>query len=265
MKFGFLKTLKPFVVKHQPEILIGMGIAGMIFSTVSAVKATVNAQKAMQNYKADGYINGDYKFIDGKRKDQTLTKTDVIKLTWKYYIPTAISMAISVPCIIAGNRISNTRNMALAAAYTISETALQEYQDKTRELIGPKKEQEIHEAVSKDIVDKSYGKSQILLTGDGESLFHEPISGRYFKSNWNKILKAANELNADAITDPFGQITLTQWYNIIGLEGTSMSDDMGWTIMNGVSGLIDIQVDSVLTPDNTPCGSIHYNNRPKML
>ena len=44
-----------------------------------------------------------------------------------------------------------------------------------------------------------------------------------------------------------------------------MSDDMGWTIMNGTSGLIDIQVDSVLTPDNTPCGSIHYNNRPKML
>lgn len=252
MKIGILKTIKPFVAKHEPEILAAMGISGMIFSTFWGVKATIVAVRKLDIKKQE------------LQKDK-LTAGEVFKETWKLYLPIVVSTAISVPCIVAGNRVSTRRNAALAAAYTISETALQEYQDKTREIIGPKKEQEIHEAVSKDIIEKSYDKSQILLTGDGESLFHEPISGRYFKSNWNKILKAANELNADAITDPFGQITLTQWYNVIGLDETEMSDDMGWTIMNGTSGLIDIQVDSVLTPDNTPCGSIHYNNRPKML
>lgn len=252
MKIGILKTIKPFVAKHEPEILMAMGISGMIFSIFWGVKATTVAVRKLDLKKQE-------------LQKEKLTTGEVIKETWKLYLPVAISTLVSVPCIVAGNRVSTKRNAALAAAYTISETALQEYQDKTREIIGPKKEQEIHEAVSKDIIEKSYGKSQILLTGDGESLFHEPISGRYFKSNWNKILKAANELNADAITDPFGQITLTQWYNVIGLDETEMSDDMGWTILNGTSGLIDIQVDSVLTPDNTPCGSIHYINRPKML
>lgn len=253
------------MVKYQPEILIGMGIAGMIFSTVSAVKATVNAQKAIKNYKADGYINGDYKFIDGKHKDQKLTKTDVIKLTWKYYIPTAISMAISIPCIIAGNRISNTRNMALAAAYTISETALQEYQDKTKEIVGEKNYEKIQETISKDKLESFKPDTKVTMIGDGDALFHEPLSGRYFKSNWNRIAKSANELNAMAMGTLNGIITLGDWYDILGLEATELNNELGWSIQDGKDGIIDISIDSGLTPDQQPCGVIRYNTRPKKI
>jgi len=252
MKLGILKTIKPFTTKHEPEILMAMGLSGMIFSVIWGIRATVKATKRIELKKQRLGVD-------------TLTKTQIFNETWRLYLPVVVSTSLSIPCIIAGNRVSTKRNAALAAAYTISETALQEYQDKTKEIVGQKKEQEIHEAISKDMVNKTYPNSQILLTGDGESLFHEPLSGRYFKSNWNKILKAANELNADALTNMGGEITLSDWYIKLGLDPTEMSDNMGWTIINGVSGLVDIRVDSTLTPDNIPCGSIYYNNRPKMF
>lgn len=251
MKNNIAKTIKPMLVKHEPEILMSMGLVGMVFSTVWTVKATINAVRLIDKKKQE--LNVD-----------KLTFKDTLKTVWKQYIPTVASTAISIPCIIAGNRVSSKRNAALATAYTLSETALQEYQTKTKEIVGEKKEQEIHEAISKDKVEKTYDASKILLTGDGDSLFFEPITGRYFKSNWNKILKAANELNADALGGN-DEVTLNDWFDAIGLPPTKGNDYMGWSTMRGRQGLIDIQIDSSLTPDNVPCGAIYYVNEPILL
>lgn len=247
-----MKTIKPFMAKYEPEILMSMGLAGMLFSVVWSVKATVKATHLVDAKKSD--LNTD-----------KLPFKELVKTTWKCYIPVAVGVVGSVPCIIAGNRVSGKRNAALAAAYTISETALQEYREKTKEIVGEKKEKEIIETVSKEKVEKSYGKSPVLITGDGDSLFYEPISGRYFKSNWNKILKAANELNAEAIGGE-DTIRLSDWFNRLGLENTYISDSLGWSVYNnGVTGLIDIDINSTLTPDNVPCGAIYYRREPKYL
>ena len=247
----FTNAVLPFLSKHEPEILTGLGLSGMIFSTIYTAKATIKAVDAINK-----------KEIEEGRK---LTKKEVFKTVWKYYIPSLLSTIGSSACIIGSTCISNKRSAALAAAYTISETALQEYQNKTLELVGEKKEKDIHEAVSKDVVEKTYTGTNIILTGDGDSLFYEPLSGRYFKSNWNKILKAANELNANALNDFDGTITLTQWYSELGLDKTDISDEMGWSLERGVKGLISISIDSSLTPDDMPCGAIYYVTRPIML
>ena len=252
MKIGILKTIKPLLSKYEPEILMGMGISGMIFSTVWAIKATKKATRILDNKKVE--LN-----------KEKLSAKEIFVEVWRLYLPVVVSSVISVPCIIAGNRVSNKRTAAIAAAYTLSETALQTYQDKTRELVGEKKEKDIHEAASKENVGKTYSGSNVILTGDGDSLFFEPLSGRYFKSSWNKILKAANELNAEAVSGIFGEITLTDWFSKLGLNKTEVSGTTGWTLKDGVKGLIEIQIDSSLTPDDIPCGSIYYKNRPKPL
>lgn len=253
MKTNIFKIIKPFVARHEPEILMTMGISGMIFSVVWGVKATAKAVRRIDNKKIE--LNKD-----------KLTVKEVIKETWKLYLPVAVSTVISVPCIVAGNRISNKRAMALAAAYTISETALQEYQDKTKEILGDKKYEALQESISQDNVNKSYQKSNnVTLIGNGKSLFYEPFSGRYFETSWNEISKAANELNASALGSFSGTITLGEWYDILGLEPTDMDNELGWTVSDGKDGIIDISIDSVLTPNNQPCGSIRYNTRPKKI
>jgi hypothetical protein len=244
-----LTVVKPFFKNHEPEILLSMGITGLLFSTIWGIKATVKATKIVM-----------------EQPTKPTTK-QVIKLTWKLYVPVVLSAAASVPCLIASNRVSSKRYAAVATAYTISETALQEYQEKTKEIVGEKKESQIKEAVSKDTIEKTYqdGKNNIVVTGDGDSLFYEPLSGRYFKSNWNKIAKAANELNKDAISSMSGEVDLNSWYDAIGLPRTSLGDEIGWNLRNGVKSLIDISISSSLTPDNVPCGAISYNNNPDKL
>lgn len=248
-----LKYVKPFVVKHEPEILMAMGISGLIFSTVWAIRATFKASNAIRDYK------------ESKQIDK-ITPKEAFKLTWKFYWPVAASTALSVPCIIAGNRVSSKRYAALATAYTISEAALQEYQDTTREIVGEKKAKQIQESVDAKKLEETYkGGNQIILTGNGESLFFEPLSGRYFKSNWNDISKAANELNASALGDMAGQITLNDWFRRLGLEDTEIGDEIGWDLNGNPNNLIDIEISSHITKDNIPCGSISYRKNPNKL
>lgn len=253
MKNNLFKLARPFLTKHEPEILMSIGIGGLIFSTVWAIKATEKAVRKLDLKKE-------------KLKKEKLTFKETFVETWKLYLPVVVSVGISVPCIIAGNRVSSRRNAALITAYTLTETAFQTYQDKTKEVVGEKKEKEIHENTSKDLIKNGkYDNKNVIITGDGESLFYEPLSGRYFKTSWNKISRAANELNATAIGGIFGVISLTDWFNKLGLDETAISDTIGWSIENGKAGLLDISIDSHLTPDNLPCGAIHYINRPKPI
>ena len=59
-----MKSTKHFVVKHSPEILTGIGIAGMITTTVLAVKATPKALEEIEGYKEANEIDGKVKPID---------------------------------------------------------------------------------------------------------------------------------------------------------------------------------------------------------
>lgn len=247
------KFIKPFVVKHEPEILMGMGISGLIFSTLWGVKATIKAVETVRNYK------------ESKQFDK-LTKKEIFKLTWRYYWPVAASVVLSVPCIILGNRVSSKRYAALATAYTITESALQEYKDTAREVVGEKKAKQIQENLDAKKIEETYKNgNQVILTGNGESLFFEPLSGRYFKSNWNDIAKAANELNAEALGNMSGQISLNDWFSRLGLEDTEIGDTMGWELNNNPHNLINIEISSHVTKDNVPCGSISYVNDPVLL
>jgi len=249
------KLIKPFVVKHEPALLTAVGVTGLLLSTFLGINATFKVSKKIENYKQEHNL-------------AKLTPREYFQLSWRDYLPVAIATSLSIPCIICGNHVANKRYTALLAAYTVSETALEEYRVKTREIAGEKRAQQIQEAVNADVVKNTYagGRNQIILTNNGESLFFEPLSGRYFKSSWNNIQKAANDLNARAISDVAGCITPNEWFDALGLGPTSIGDQQGWSL-TAYSGstLIDISISSHLTDDNVPCGAISYRTNPKML
>lgn len=251
---GPLKYVRPFLVKHEPELLMAMGISGLLFATAWGIKSTFKVSKKIDEYKK----------VHNCTK---LTARELVKLTWKEYLPVVISTAVSIPCIIGGNRVSNKRYAALATAYTISETALQEYQDQTRLIVGEKKAQEIQEAANEETIKKTYpGKNQVIMTSNGNHKFYEPLTDRYFESTWNKIQKAANELNAKALGEVTGVITLNEWFEALGLPETAIGDQQGWSITGNTGGtLIDISISTHLTSDNEPCGAISYKVLPAML
>lgn len=252
-KPNFLTTVNAFRVKHEPEILMSMGLAGLTFSVVWGIKTTVEAVKICEELKTQKNVD-------------KLTAGEVIKATWKKYLPIVITTGLSIPCIIMGNRVSSKRNAALAAAYTISETALQEYKDKTKEIVGEKKEKAITDAIAQDKVDKATETKEVVMIGDGEHLFLDSISGRYLKTDWNTIERAANELNEKALGSAFGSFTLNEWFSALGLETTVIGDELGWAAPSYNSkGLLKIEMSTAKTKDGKPCGVIIYKTRPYCL
>lgn len=255
-----VKSIKLAVSKHSPEILTGMGITGMITTTVLAVKATPKALRQIENAKEDWYED------TAGYEDGSFRKIDAVKACWKCYIPAAVIGTTSIACLIGASSVNARRNTALATAYKLSETALTEYREKVVETIGEKKEKEVRDAVAKDKIEKNpVSQRDIIITGRGASLCYEPLSDRYFESDIEKIKKAVNELNRRMFDEMY--ISLNEFYGEVGLKEIGIGDDLGWNINNGDK--IDIYFSAQLTDEDSPCDEgrpclvIEFNIPPK--
>lgn len=239
-------SLKTAIKKHSPEILTGIGIAGMITTTVMAVRATPKALILIEERKEE----------IGAEK---LEVVDVVKTTWFCYIPAAITGTLSIACLIGASSVNARRNAALATAYTLSESALKDYQGKVVEMFGEKKNEAVKDAVAKDKVEKNpVVTREVIITEKGNTLCYDAISGRYFKSDIEKIKKAECELNRQMLDDMY--VSLNDFYYEIGLDSVKLGDELGWNVD---SGYIDLSFSSQLASDGTPCLVIDYSVAPR--
>ena len=230
-----VKTTKRFMVKHSPEILTGVGVTGMITTTVLAVKATPKALELLDEAKIC--------------KDDKLTVIETVKVAWKPYIPSILLGTASIACIVGASTVSTKRNAALATAYALSEKTLTTYRDKVVETIGEKKEKEIRTQIAQDEINKNpISSSQVIITSKGDTLCKDSLSGRYFKSDIDHIKRIENKLNRDINNHNY--ISLNEFYSELGLDGIASGDRMGWNVSNG---LIDIDFTACITEDNQPC------------
>lgn len=230
--------------KHSPEILTGIGIAGMVTSAVMAVKATPKALDLLESKKVE--LN-----------TERLEPRDIIKTAWKCYIPATVIGGVSIGCLIGASSTNLRRNAALATAYTLSESTLKEYQDKVVESIGGKKEKSIRDSVAKDKMLDNPVREVVLTDAGGNTICYDALSGRYFKSDRDKISRAINNLNRRMRDETY--VTLNDFYYELGLDGTKMGDMLGWNIDKGY---IDVAFSSHLDANGTPCLVIDYRVAP---
>lgn len=240
-------SIKDAFEKRTPEILTGIGIAGMITTTVLAVKATPKAILLLNDRKDE-------------LETERLPITEVVKTTWKCYIPAAVTCGASIACLIGASSVNLKRNAALATAYKLSEAALSEYRDAVVETIGEKKERDIRDKVAEKRVKKNpVTKSDVIVTGNGTTLCLDSISGRYFQSSMQKIESAKNKINERMLCDNY--VSLNDLYDELGMECTKIGEDLGWNIFG--DGLLDISFSSQLTDDGTPCLVMDYGVEPR--
>lgn len=243
--FNITKSIRNGMKKHSLEILTGIGVGGMITTTVLAVRATPKALILIEDRKHE-------------LETSELSPIETIKAAWTCYIPAAIVGSVSTICLVGASSVNVRRNAALATAYSLSETALREYQEKVVETIGEKKEQSVRDAIAKDKVDKNPPASrEVIITERGNTLCLDVLSGRYFKSDIDMLKKAENELNRRMRDEMC--ISLNDFYYEIGLSGTKLGDTLGWNIDNGY---IDLTFSSQLADDETPCLVIDYRIAP---
>ena len=244
-----ISQTKKIIFDRSPEILTGIGIAGMITTTILAVKATPKAIKLIEKDSMENH-DGD---------PNAYSKKEAIKSCWKCYIPSAISGVASVACLIGASSVNLRRNTALATAYKLSEAALSEYKDKVIETVGEHKETVIRDKVSEEkIKNNPVSKNNIIVTNDGDTLCFDPMSSRYFYSTIDKIQKAENELNSNILNGMLGYASLNDFYDELNLDRTEIGDLVGWNSENRLK----IRISAQVADNGKPSIVIDYVVRP---
>ena len=238
--------------KNSPHILTAVGIASYISAIVMAAKAAPKAKPAYDRVKEE-YDEAIESGAD--RVDATVDLVHgILSDVAPYYVGVGGTAILGTVCVIAADRVHVKRNTAIMAAYTLSEKALDIYQEKVVEKLGDKK----HTAVMDEIAasDDPFGKDPAnvdILDPEGV-LCYDHVTGRYFKSS----IEAVRSAEADVVKRLIDEtvVPLNDLYYELGMTDVSVIGDvLGW---DAGRTKLDIHFTSMLDKNGVPCLVLNY-------
>lgn len=247
--------LKHLVGDNAPTILTAMGVTGTVTTAVLTGRATFKAaailarEETMINVANPKDTNGPSNLI--------LTRKAKIRKVWPLYIPPATSGAVTVASIIMANRISSRRIAALVVSSAISERAFQEYKEKVVQKLSDRQNTAVREEIAQDRVSANPPQpGQVVITGKGDVLCMDSLTGRYFMASVEEIRRAENKINRELIS--FMSASLSEFFSELGLPATTYTDSVGWN----ANAMLEITTSTAMTPDQRPCIVIDFSPIP---
>ena len=227
---------------NSPVILTAIGVAGTLTTAYLTGRATFKAADILAENESMAYP------LEPKQK---------VALTWRMYIPAAASAILTVSAIMCANRVGSRRAAALAAAYSLSERAYEEYRSKIIERLGEKKEQAFRDEIAQERVNRDpVGNREVIFAGESSQLCYEAYTGRYFLCDMETLRKAQNDINHQVLHDSYA--SLSDLYALIGLPDTANSDEVGWNS----DRLLELKFSAVLSDTSRPCISVEFTVAP---
>lgn len=210
-----------------PIILSVAASVGVIATAVFAAKASPKAEKALAEYKS--------------KTERDISKKEVFKETYKYYIPTAMSAAATIACITSSTVVSKKCNASLLAACALASKSYRDYTSKVKELYG----QETHDKIIEAIAIEKAQPEPIFAEGflqnstldfkdkfEERHSFYDVYSGRKFESTFSKVLEAEYHFNRNYVLG--GSNCINEFYKFIGLEPIEGGDEMGFDVCSEI-------------------------------
>lgn len=251
-----LKT-QQLLQENASTILTAAGVVGAVATAVLTGKAAytsahiILAEEGRRMDKRNGIGLDDEEVALGP-----LTKTEKVKLAAVHFIPPVLTGVGTVGCIVMANRISAQKAAALAAAYGLSEKQLREYKEKVEEKLTGQKKQQIEDEIAQNRASNTPGANQIVVI-EGEVLCLDAAGGRYFNSTMEKIKQAVNKANESILNHDY--VSLSEFYDLLGLRPTSWSDDLGFNMDNRV----ELNYTTTIAENGRPCIVIDFARLPK--
>lgn len=229
---------------NSPEILTALGVAGVFTTSYLTGKASYKASRIIAEEEQQGELFED-------RKDRIKER---IRLTWKLYVPAAISGVVTTGCIIGASKANSKRTAAAVTAYSLTKKAFDEYTEKVVEEVGKGKEQKIRDGIAQDHVSAEPPVTrEVIITSGGNVLCCELYTHRYFRSDMESLRRAQNDINMQVVNQLY--VTLDEFYDLVGLPHTSVSDKMGWDSEQ----LMDLRISGTISESREPCLAFEYN------
>lgn len=245
----------------SPEILLFVGIAGVVGAAVMACRATLKVKDVIANHNdtveeindccrkvEDGIIPAEEYTEDDRKKHLTTTYFHTAFAFVKLYGPAVTLGAASIACIIGGHGIMKKRNVALMAAYKALEEGFNAYRKRVVDELGEEKDymfkhnlraEEITETeVGEDGKSKKVKKTQ-MVSDDPNKLSKY---ARFFDEScreWSKtpeynlyFLKAQQNYFNDMLQSR-GHVFLNEVYDNLGMERSQAGTIVGWVLGAG--------------------------------
>lgn len=236
-----------YIRKFSPEILTGVGIVGVIATTVLASKATLKLEPIVErvnedvatakHFHQDG-MDGtytDYQFAKDKTRAYTTAVFEVAKL----YGPAITLGVASVSCIVGGHGIMRKRNVAMAAAYKAVESSFTEYRKRVAEEHGADKDLEYSRGIRHEEVTDEKGKKTVVTTVDPNGFskyakfFDEGNINWQSTPEFNLFFLRCQQDYANDMLQARGYVFLNDVYKSLGIELTSAGQVVGWVMRKG--------------------------------
>lgn len=250
--------------KYSPEILLVMGVAGAVGSTILACRATLHVDEVMENHKAkidridacwqkveDGDISTENYSEKDHKKDLTVTYVQTAVDFIKLYGPAVTLGVASFACIVGSHGIMKKRNVALVAAYKAVEEGfnayrkrvVDEYGEETDYMFknGLKSEQVTEAEVGED--GKTHKVKKTKMSADDGTA--PSVYARFFDETCQQWTKTPeyNFMFLHAQEDYFnnmlrarGHVFLNEVYDALGIPRSQAGTVVGWVMRKDGQG-----------------------------
>ena len=242
--------------KHSPELLLAGGFIFGAACVVKACQATARANPVLHEAKSD--VDAIHEAVESAatvenvnypeevaKKDLTKVYIRTGKELVKLYAPAVGFGVLSGTCFLSGHKIMRKRNAALAAAYTVIDSAFQEYSGRVKELVGEEAEQDLRQGIvaktiKKQLVDENgevHNTEETVKTVEGDP--DQPAGyARYFDERCRGVWKPSHDLNMmtlrceeQYLNDMFvaqRYVFLNDMYRRLGMPETVEGQQVGW-------------------------------------
>lgn len=258
MKIGITEKAKTLISKmqfnikkHSPEILISLGVGGVIVSAITACISTTKVKRIMNESKEKikeihKRAAADSEFSEQNKK-KALTAVYLrtgVKLI-KLYAPSVVLGTFSLTSIVTSNRILRKRSAAIAAAYTAIDQGFKNYRANVVERFGEEVDKELKygiktEKVTVKTTDPETGKETKVkkeikvanLGPDGYSeyarLFDSTCKGWTKESEYNHMFLNMEQSYANDLLVVNGYLFLNDVYDRLGIPRSQAGQVVGW-------------------------------------
>lgn len=264
------------VKKHSPEILLGLGLTGVVVAAVMAAKATLKAPAIVEGVKEN------LKTIDaGDAAPEE--KQQAVGLTYVYagldfaklYGPSVGIGVLSIASILSSHGIMKRREVGLIAGYNLLAEGFAAYRKRVVEELGPDVDRNyrlgIYESSTNEKVTNEDGtvtkqKAKVMTVKDkttsGFAKFFDEYSTQWQKSaETNLYFLRLQQNHANDMLRARGHVFLNEVYDMLGLPRTKEGSIYGWVMNGDGTTVIDFGIYNI----ENPAGRAFVNGYEKAI
>lgn len=227
--------------KASPQILFGVGIVGMVGSTVLACRATLKMESIADEAKeklntAKTLVHNDYSDKDRQRDISLIYYQSGIKIV-RAYAPAIILGGLSIYALTSSHNILTKRNVALTAAYGALEKGFNEYRARVVDKYGEEQDRDFRYGSQQvELVDPETGKKKTVtrVGPDDPSIyarFFDPFSAYWQKEpEYNLFYLKCQQNYANDLLRSRGHVFLNEVYDMLGIPRSKAGAVVGWIL-----------------------------------